>query len=235
MVKTNIKPILGPGLDPVNTRTISDELYCISDTIKVLATMVDRYGNIPRIMHGFQSRAHRDKRRLDGGEGSEFEAGWTIDGTRYPEIAPRAVAYGPARANEVVTRPPGYVPYQSVFSPFGDHAYQPGARQYPQLRQDEIASGRMAETPRDRFRAQQSWPPILTQNLNRSVEMRVEGIDYRSAPQPVQQRPVPTGHYMPPPPRPDGTRPDGTVPGGPNVGRPDYGYLGSQRGGGGYW
>jgi hypothetical protein len=116
MVKANIKPILGPGLDPVNTRTISDELYCISDTIKVLATMVDRYGNIPRIMHGFQSRAHRDKRRLDGGEGSEFEAGWTIDGTRYPEIAPRAVAYGPARANEVVTRPPGYVPYQSVLA-----------------------------------------------------------------------------------------------------------------------
>jgi hypothetical protein len=56
----------------------------------------------------------------------------------------------------------------------------------------------------------------------------------------MQQRPGPTGNYMPPPPRPDGTRPDGarpddTVPGGPNVGRPDYGYLGSQRGGGGYW
>jgi hypothetical protein len=48
MVKANIKPILGPGLDSVNTRTISDELYCISDTTKVLATMVDRYGNLIR-------------------------------------------------------------------------------------------------------------------------------------------------------------------------------------------
>jgi hypothetical protein len=45
----------------------------------------------------------------------------------------------------------------------------------------------------------------------------------------MQQRPGPTGNYMPPPPRPGHT-----VPGGSNAGRPDYGYLGSQRGGGGY-
>jgi hypothetical protein len=198
--------------------------------VSPLATIVDRYGNIQRIMQGYSSRAHRDERLLDGGEGSEFLAGWTVDGTQYPEVNQRTVAYGPARANEVVTRPPGYVPYQSGFNPFGDHAYQPGARQYPQLRSDEIASGRMAETTTDRHRAQQTWPPLLTQNPNRTVEMRVEGIDYRSAPQPMQQRPVPTGHYMRPPPRPDDT-----VPGGPNVGRPDYGYMGSQRGGGGYW
>jgi hypothetical protein len=143
--------------------------------------MVDRYGNIQRIMQGYYSRAHTDERLLHGGEGIKFHAGWTVNGTQYPEFGRQAVPHGPARANEVVTRPPGYVPYQSGFSPFGDHAYQPGARQYPQLRQDEIASGRMAETPRDRFTAQQSWPPVLAQNPNRSVEMRVEGIDYRSA------------------------------------------------------
>jgi hypothetical protein len=203
--------------------------------------MVDRYGNTRRSMRGFHHREHTDERLGDGGEGGEMLAGWTIAGVQYPEIGAFSDRSRPARANQVVTRPAGYVPYQSVFSPFGDHAYNPGARQYPQLWYDEVASGRIAETPTDRFVAQQAWPPQLTHDPNIPVEMRVAGIDYRDAPpyrDPLPWRPaprtppVPTGYGMPPPPRPAAMQnqyPYGTVPGG-NRGQQGYGYGGTQPG-----
>jgi hypothetical protein len=64
MVKEDIKPIFRPGLDPLNTHTISDKLYCISDTIKVLATMVDRYGNLIRNQQ-YQFWGQHLRERLD--------------------------------------------------------------------------------------------------------------------------------------------------------------------------
>jgi hypothetical protein len=176
--------------------------------------MVDRYGNTQRSMQGYYSQAHRDERQLDGGEGVEMQPGWTINGVSYREKPQGNVASGPVRANDVVTRPSGYVPYQSVFSLSGEHAYNPGARQYPQTRYDEVTSGRIAETPTDRLRAQQAWAPGLVQNPNRPVEMRVAGIDY-------------TGHGMPPP---QNQQHYSIVPGGANRGRPDYGYLGAPSG-----
>lgn len=57
------------------------------------------------------------------------------------------------RDDYVVTRPEGYVPYQSVIQRDGRHAYNPNLdrrEQYPRTRDEEQNSGRMALLPQAR-------------------------------------------------------------------------------------
>lgn len=50
----------------------------------------------------------------------------------------------------IVTRPEGYVPYQSVVQPDGRYAYNPDHRQYPRKQGQELRPGRNALHPASR-------------------------------------------------------------------------------------
>jgi hypothetical protein len=114
MVKEDIKTIFRPGLDPLNTHTISDKLYCISDTIKVLATMADRYGNLIRNQQ-YQFWGQHLRERLDAFPYGEERPGWRNHDREYPE-SQQQLMRRQAEANEIVPRPRGYTPFQSSLS-----------------------------------------------------------------------------------------------------------------------
>lgn len=84
---------------------------------------------------------------MDRDRGFAREEGWRIDGWYYP---PKVVSLNGQTDDGIVTRPYGYVPYQSMFDPDGRHAYDRSATQYPRMRRDEQAMGRVAETPDER-------------------------------------------------------------------------------------
>ena len=91
----------------------------------------------------------------------------------------------------VVTRPEGYVPYQSVVQPDGRYAYNPNQDQYPRRRDEERASGRMALLPQAR---QFEFTTNRSDNyVNRPGEEVTMGINYdqmRTAAVPPPQQPM---------------------------------------------
>jgi hypothetical protein len=239
MVKENIKPILGPALGLLNTHTISDELYCISNIIKVLATTIDRYGNLIRNGENQFWGEHLTERQDAFPEDDErpLGPGWRINGLDYPEsegLTRRALA------NEVVPRPSGYIPFQSIFEPDGRHAYNPAGRQYPQMVTAGMYSRQRAETPLDRHQAYEQVRPDPSRFApNVPYELQVSDAPvYRSQP---QRRLSPNRQLMPPPPRPRAaetpdqpiyrsmTAPYSTAPGG-YQGQPHHGGMGAQPG-----
>lgn len=102
---------------------------------------IDRYGNVVR-HHAANVIQNGLERNHDA---QALRSGWRVDGTNYWDSGTRA-----ARSNNVVTRAQGYIPYQSIYEPDGRHAYNPAARQYPQVNYDERQAGLIAETPTDR-------------------------------------------------------------------------------------
>lgn len=94
----------------------------------------------------------------DSDEGSvSDDEGWRINDWHYP---PGGKSLNGQLASSVVPRAWGYVPYQSMFDPDGRHAYDPSAVQYPRMRRNERAEGRVAETPDQRALAYQELRPI---------------------------------------------------------------------------
>jgi len=80
----------------------------------------------------------------------------------------------------VVTRPHGYVPYQSVVQPYGRYAYNPNQDQYPRRRDEERASGRTALLPQVR---QFEFTMNRSDNyVHRPGEVVTMGIDYDQMP-----------------------------------------------------
>jgi hypothetical protein len=179
-------------------------------------------------MRGQWGTAHLAERREDGGEGEEMLAGWTIAGVEYQEIQPTGSRFAPARANEVVTRPSGYVPYQSMFEPDGRHAYDPAGRRYPQLRSAETGSGRRAETPLDRYTAFEALRPDRRWAPPTDVpyELQVYGFENVAHP-PPPWRPAPRT----PPWHAQDQRTYRNIQPRPEAqGQPGYGYGGAQPG-----
>jgi hypothetical protein len=70
--------------------------------------------------------------------------GWRIGDRHYKSDGTRRTRHGfDAAADFVVTRPDGYVPYQSVVQPDGRYAYDPH-QEYPERSIDELREGRLA-------------------------------------------------------------------------------------------
>lgn len=68
--------------------------------------------------------------------------GWKIGTRHYASDTTRRTKDGfPAPNDYLVTRPDGYVPYQSVVQPDGRYAYDPNRVQYAQRAVDEIREG----------------------------------------------------------------------------------------------
>jgi hypothetical protein len=93
--------------------------------------------------------------------------------------------------DHVVTRPEGYVPYQSVVQPDGRYAYNPHRTQYPRTRNEEYDAGRTALLP-----AARQYEFMLNRSDNyvhRPGEVVTMGIDYdqmRTAPIRQPQQPM---------------------------------------------
>lgn len=93
----------------------------------------------------------------DSDEGSVSDnEGWTINDWHYP---PGGKSLNGQLTSSIVPRAAGYVPYQSMFDPDGHHAYDRSAVQYPRMRRNERADGRVAETPYERTLAYQEMRP----------------------------------------------------------------------------
>jgi hypothetical protein len=145
--------------------------------------------------------------------------GWRVDpGNIY--YSSDGMARHRYRENDyIVTRPEGYVPYQSVVQPDGRYAYNPDQHQYPYTRDQELDAGGIALLPQARqFEFMLNRNNHYPHRPGEAVEM---GIDYSqmrtAATQPPQQAtldqygrpvllpgPAATQGSMGPPPNPAG-------------------------------
>lgn len=106
---------------------------------------------------GYQTRQHIDAvlrqypnlepwdlQRLvpDNDVPSNMGEGWKLGRISYQSDGIRRGGISPD--DYVVTRPGGYVPYQSVVQPAGRYAYDPNQDQYPRTMGQELISGRTA-------------------------------------------------------------------------------------------
>jgi hypothetical protein len=139
--------------------------------------MLDRYGNLIRNQQ-YQFWGEHLRERLDAFPHGEDRPGWRINGYDYPDSQYQMMRRQ-AEVNDVVPRPMGYTPFQSMFEPDGRHAYNPAGRQYPQtiFAERQYASSRRAETPLDRVQAYEQVRPDPRFVLpNVQYELHVRGI-----------------------------------------------------------
>jgi hypothetical protein len=180
--------------------------------------MLDRYGNVIRT-GGDQDQQRADwERAADTPRNNEhyMQPGWTINEVEYPESTGQAG--GPSPASDVVTREAGYAPYQSLF-PYQPTNYDPTGRQYPQSRQDELASGRTAETPADRTNAWNQTRPPPELHPSETIDWRMLG-HFAPTPRPGPQYGPPASPTPPPAPLPQ-RMPQPMPRPATNPGRPD--------------
>ena len=124
-------------------------------------------------------------------------AGWRLGNRSYSQQGSGVMPRGGV-ADYVVTRPEGYVPYQSVVQPDGRYAYNANQDRYPQTQNFEQRAGRQALSPTarqtefllNRWDNYVHWP-------DEAVEM---GINYSQ----MRTQPMPDAAF--PPPNVDGPR-----------------------------
>lgn len=93
--------------------------------------------------------------------------------------------------DDVVTRPAGYVPYQSVVQPDGRYAYNP-AQDYPRTVDEEMALGRRAQTTAERRQEFMRHRSDLYPHLGgEQVRMVVDYSRMRTQPMPAAGIPQP--------------------------------------------
>jgi hypothetical protein len=189
--------------------------------------MIDRYGNLIRTPEYGNWREHLRELQdaFPPDDDTPLIPAWKVNGRRYRES--QRHTFHQAEANNIVPRPTGYVPFQSMYEPDGRHAYDPRGRQYPQTVTAETNWGLRTETPLERSQAYELVRPDSGWVVpNVPFELHVEGI--HNAPGYLSDR-----QLMPPPPRPDQsiyrsmTGQYGTGPGG-YQGQPQQGGMGAQ-------
>ena len=128
----------------------------------------------------------------------------------------------------VVTRPGGYVPYQSVIQPDGRYAYDPNQDQYPRMTYHELMSGRTAFLPQARqFEFMMSRSDKHVHRPGEMVEMGINYDQMRTAASP--QQPM-LDQYGRPVLQPGFAAPQGLMGPTPRPGNPAGGYGGSYGG-----
>jgi hypothetical protein len=155
--------------------------------------MIDQYGNVVR-SDGTQPWVEANgERNVDAP--ISLTPGWAVNGNEYTEMVHPTVANP---TNDVVTRAANYAPYQSML-PVDRYGYDPTNRQYPQMRDDELASGRRAETPADRVNAWDQLRPPHAMHPRETIDLGVRGYgDPVNRPGPQYPLPPPPPHLMNP-------------------------------------
>jgi len=90
--------------------------------------------------------SHPGRDDIDDDVPTNMFSGWRLGGRSYFDA--NGIGHNQRTQDWVVTRPEGYVPYQSIVQPDGRHAYDPNAfsrDQYPRTRHQEL--GRTALLP----------------------------------------------------------------------------------------
>ena len=158
---------------------------------------------------------------------SNINDGWRVGNSYYGPDGLRAG--GRRQGGHVVTRPEGYVPWQSVVQPDGRHAYDPNVApydQYPRTRDQELDIGRPSLLPQAR---QFEFMMNRSDNfVHQPGEVVTMGIDYdqmrTAAPQPMVDQ------YGRPVLPPGFVAPQGLMGPPPNPRNPAGGYGGSYGG-----
>ena len=132
---------------------------------------------------------------------TNMPAGWRSNGSYY---TPEGLWNHRSRQGDyIVTRPEGYVPYQSVVQPDGRHAYDPNEaswERYPRTRAEELESGRTALLPQARqFEFMLNRSDNYVHRPGEKVEMGINYDQMRTAPQGLMGPPPnprnPSGGY----------------------------------------
>jgi hypothetical protein len=123
---------------------------------------------------------------------TDIPAGWRHGNEGRNYYAPDGMASYESRTGQhLVTRPEGYVPYQSVVQPDGRFAYNPNQDQYPRSRAQELRSGRRALLPQARqYEFMLNRSDHYVHQPGEVVEMGVDFGHMRTAPMPQPQQPM---------------------------------------------
>jgi hypothetical protein len=119
-------------------------------------------------------------------------AGWRKGNEGRSYFGPDGMSRYQNRGREyIVTRPEGYVPYQSVVQPNGRYAYNPNQHQYPRTRSEELGSGGMALLPQARqYEFMVNRSDHYVHQPGEVVEMGINYDQMRTAPVPQPQQPI---------------------------------------------